>query len=99
VLSDDGHVLPVKHRKLGSWSYPGGHIYPNEDPAQAVLREVTEELGLSARSLPKPGSATPASTVLLAPFIIRIQDITADAMSGPRLIEKQPIRSRSPRVG
>jgi 8-oxo-dGTP pyrophosphatase MutT (NUDIX family) len=32
VLSDDGHVLLVEHRKLGWWLYPGGHIDPDEDP-------------------------------------------------------------------
>ena len=42
VLSGDDHVLLVEHRKLGCWLYPGGHIDANEDPAQAVLREVVE---------------------------------------------------------
>ncbi|MFI5083488.1 MAG: NUDIX domain-containing protein [Streptosporangiales bacterium] len=40
VLSHDEQVLLIKHRKLGMWLYPGGHIEPNEDPVQAVLREV-----------------------------------------------------------
>ncbi len=77
VLSDE-HVLLVEHRKLGWWLYPGGHIEPDEDPAQAVIREVTEETGTAARSPPSPGSATPPPPCP-APFTICVQDIPADA--------------------
>lgn len=31
---------------LGMWLPPGGHIEPNEDPVQAVIREVKEETGV-----------------------------------------------------
>jgi 8-oxo-dGTP diphosphatase len=41
VLADE-QVLLVEHRKLGMWLYPGGHIEPDEDPVQAVLREGAE---------------------------------------------------------
>ncbi len=37
VFDVQQRVLFVKH-KLGQWLYPGGHIDPNEDPAQAALR-------------------------------------------------------------
>jgi 8-oxo-dGTP pyrophosphatase MutT (NUDIX family) len=36
------------HPKLGMWLPAGGHIEPNEDPEQAVLREVEEECGVEA---------------------------------------------------
>lgn len=39
-------VLLHKHRKLGLWLPPGGHIEPNELPDEAALREVEEESGL-----------------------------------------------------
>jgi NUDIX domain len=39
VLDDNGRVLLVHHNKVGLWLYPGGHIDPNEDPAQSALRE------------------------------------------------------------
>jgi ADP-ribose pyrophosphatase YjhB (NUDIX family) len=32
-------VLLINHIKAGVWLYPGGHIDPNEDPAQAAVRE------------------------------------------------------------
>lgn len=40
------HVLLHKHRKLGLWLPPGGHIERNELPDEAALREVEEESGL-----------------------------------------------------
>jgi 8-oxo-dGTP diphosphatase len=83
VLSDDGHVLLVEHRKLGWWMYPGGHIDPDEDPAQAVLREVTEETGISRQTRPNLGSATPPPPCSPAPFTICVQDIPANATTGP----------------
>lgn len=41
-----GHALLHRHRKLGLWLPPGGHIEPNELPDTAALREVGEESGL-----------------------------------------------------
>ena len=39
-------VLLHWHKKVLEWLPPGGHIEPNEDPVQAVIREVKEETGL-----------------------------------------------------
>ena len=47
IFSDRGEVLLVKHKKLGVWLYPGGHIDENETPDETLLREVKEETGLS----------------------------------------------------
>lgn len=33
------------HKKLGIWLPPGGHIELDEDPNQAAVREVKEEIG------------------------------------------------------
>jgi 8-oxo-dGTP pyrophosphatase MutT (NUDIX family) len=41
--------LLVKHKKLGKWIQPGGHIDTNEDPEEAAIREVLEETGLNVR--------------------------------------------------
>ncbi|MGH3820933.1 MAG: NUDIX domain-containing protein, partial [Pseudonocardiaceae bacterium] len=41
------------------WMLPGGHVEPDENPAEAALREVTEETGLTARLLPGPGLGQP----------------------------------------
>jgi 8-oxo-dGTP pyrophosphatase MutT (NUDIX family) len=39
-------VLLRKHDKLGIWLGVGGHIELDEDPNQAAIREVKEEVGL-----------------------------------------------------
>ncbi|MBI3564572.1 MAG: NUDIX domain-containing protein [Elusimicrobia bacterium] len=44
----DGKTLLLKHKKLGLWLPPGGHIDDGETPDQAALREVREETGLAA---------------------------------------------------
>ncbi len=40
-------VLLHRHRKLGRWMQPGGHLDPGEEPAEAAVRECREETGLT----------------------------------------------------
>ena len=47
-VAHDGAVLLHWHQKVREWLPPGGHIEDNEDPVQAVLREISEEAGVSA---------------------------------------------------
>jgi 8-oxo-dGTP diphosphatase len=77
VLSGDGRVLLIEHRKLGKWLYPGGHVDPDEDPVQAVLREVEEETGVRAEVISAAGFSYPGLTVVPLPFTICVQDIPA----------------------
>ena len=39
-------VILHKHRKLGIWLQPGGHVDAGETPAEAAVRESAEETGL-----------------------------------------------------
>lgn len=48
VLGSDGRVLLHRHKRLGIWLQPGGHIDPGETCEQAALREVAEETGIPA---------------------------------------------------
>ena len=48
VVRSDAGVLLHRHRRLGLWLQPGGHIDAGETPAQAAVREVAEETGLDA---------------------------------------------------
>lgn len=46
--SDDGwRIGLIHHPRLHRWMLPGGHVEPEENPAQAALREVGEETGLT----------------------------------------------------
>jgi len=38
----------IYHPRLHRWMLPGGHVEPHENPAEAALREVSEETGLTA---------------------------------------------------
>jgi len=40
-------VLLHRHKRLGLWLQPGGHVEPGEDPSVAALRESVEETGLT----------------------------------------------------
>ena len=39
-------VILVKHKSLGIWLQPGGHVDPGETPWDGALREAHEETGL-----------------------------------------------------
>jgi len=71
-----GATLLHWHRKNGMWLPPGGHIEPDEDPVQAVLREVREETGVTAEVVgtgERFGFGTPAQ--LPPPYTILVEDI------------------------
>jgi 8-oxo-dGTP pyrophosphatase MutT (NUDIX family) len=54
----EGKVALHWHRKIGAWLPAGGHIEANEDPIQAVLREIEEEFAVKAEVLPLAPRAT-----------------------------------------
>lgn len=82
VLDDHDQVLLIHHNKLGQWLYPGGHIDPNEDPAQAAVREVREETGLHVEVITDPLFHHPSVTSLAPPFAIIEMDVS-DKKIGP----------------
>jgi ADP-ribose pyrophosphatase YjhB (NUDIX family) len=53
-IVQDGKVLLHKHKKLGIWLPPGGHIELDEDPNQAALCEAKEETGLEVEIIGNP---------------------------------------------
>lgn len=56
----DNKVLLHKHKKLGIWLPPGGHIELDEDPNQAAIREVKEEAGLDVELIGNPAAGLPS---------------------------------------
>jgi 8-oxo-dGTP pyrophosphatase MutT (NUDIX family) len=82
VFDSHDRVLLVHHNKIGQWLYPGGHIDPDEDPAQAAQREVWEETGIHTRVISDELFAHPAVTTHAPPYTIIEMDAT-DAKVGP----------------
>ena len=46
VEDGEGRVLLARHGYMKGWSFPGGGVNRNEPPQVAVMREMTEEIGL-----------------------------------------------------
>lgn len=72
----NGATLLHWHKRLGQWMPPGGHIEADEDPVQAVLREIREETGIVAEVIPTaPVMEFDYPGQLPAPYTILIEDI------------------------
>jgi len=50
IINETGEVLISQRRpgshEAGAWEFPGGKIEAHEEPAQALVRELQEELGI-----------------------------------------------------
>ncbi len=74
-------VLLRKHDKYKIWLSVGGHIELDEDPNQAAVREVKEEVGLDislAKYLKKINCDTDDHTELIPPSFLNIHRINAE---------------------
>ena len=72
----DNCVLLHWHPKVKAWLPPGGHIDPDEDPVQAVLREIREEAGIEAEVVSTgPRLHLDYPTQVPPPYTIMIEDI------------------------
>jgi 8-oxo-dGTP pyrophosphatase MutT (NUDIX family) len=73
---DGSRTLLHWHRRLQQWMPPGGHIELNEDPVQAVLREVHEETGITAEVIPTTAALSfDYPEQLPVPYTILVEDI------------------------
>ena len=65
AVVDEDHILLVDHRNAQLWLPTGGHVEPDEHPRATVVRELQEELGLSAEfdSVGPPLMVTVTQTV------------------------------------
>lgn len=71
-------VLLIYHKQLQKWLPLGGHIELNENPEEALFREVKEESGLEIEIIgTKPSHQFPGQTFLFAPAYLDIHDINA----------------------
>jgi len=70
-------VLLVHHKKLDKWLPVGGHIELNEDPEQALFREIKEESGLDVEVFGQKLSIKSEGTKFLyPPIFLDIHDIS-----------------------
>ena len=79
VFNPAGEVLMIKHKKLGVWLPPGGHVDENELPCDAAVREIFEETGVRAQVVPAgPGIGVGNEAhckELPQPLVILLEDI------------------------
>lgn len=47
IFDASGRVLLVRHRYMPGWQLPGGGVNRREEPGRAILRELSEEVGLA----------------------------------------------------
>jgi 8-oxo-dGTP diphosphatase len=68
---DDADVFP------GRWDFPGGHLVEDEEPREAVLRELKEETGLIG-AVVRTGEShvvdTEYGAYRLHPFLVKVED-------------------------
>lgn len=70
-------VLLIHHKKYDEWLPIGGHIELDEDPEEALHREVQEESGLEVRILtPCPRIAHPGVKPIPTPSYVDVHRIT-----------------------
>jgi 8-oxo-dGTP pyrophosphatase MutT (NUDIX family) len=62
IVTGPRGVLLHRHKRLGIWLQPGGHIDDGETPWDAALREAGEETGLPMRFAHSPPSSFPPSS-------------------------------------
>ncbi len=79
VIVEGGRILAArrgKGRHAGKWEFPGGKIEPGETPEEALVRELDEELGISAE-IGLPLSVVryryrEGEEVILHPYLVRL---------------------------
>jgi 8-oxo-dGTP diphosphatase len=58
VRDEHGRILMQRRSDTGTWGVPGGALDPDEQPAQACVREIYEETGLVVRPVSVVGVET-----------------------------------------
>jgi len=94
ILRDSRRRILIAQRPPGAhaggfWEFPGGKLHPGESPAQALTRELREELGVAVET------AVPFMTYRheYPERVVELHVFLVERYSGdPRGIEGQPLR-------
>lgn len=94
LADSDGRVLvaqrPEGKALAGLWEFPGGKVEPGERPEQALIRELTEELGITVEEaclapLTFASHAYPDTHLLMPLYICRRWGGAVQAREGQAL--------------
>ena len=103
LIDADGRVLiterPVGKTLAGLWEFPGGKVEKGERPEAALIRELSEELGITVREpclapLTFASHAYPEFHLLMPLYVCRRWDGIAEGREGQRLAWVRPNRLR-----
>ncbi len=87
VRDDAGALLLVRHTYKTGWGLPGGLVKSGEHPADAVVREAAEEVGLTIEVTGEPAVVVdPPTRRVDVIFRARVRPGT-DATGRPRSVE------------
>ena len=75
----DDKILLIHHKKINRWLCVGGHIELDENPIQALFREIKEECGLETELMgdnpPEIQSQDNDFTTLNCPFYLDVHNV------------------------
>src|SRR4051812_10272956 len=79
----DGHVLLIRQAYRRRWGIPGGLLKRREDPADAAVREVFEEVGLRVELVGEPAVVVDAAPQRVD-IIFRARPVSLEAIADMR---------------
>lgn len=93
IVHRNGSLLMVKHRLDGReyWCLPGGGVEPGETPAQAALRELSEECHLEGTILRQTSHLVYAPQDETITFLVEVGDQQSYMGNDPELHPAQQI--------
>ena len=103
LIDTDGRVLlaqrPEGKPMAGLWEFPGGKVEPGERPAQSLIRELNEELGITVKEaclapLTFASHSYPDFHLLMPLFVCRRWEGTVTPLEGQRLAWVRPNKLR-----